>query len=255
MSTTPRGRNAPNPARGRSVPTQKRSLLPFYLVLGIVAVLGGIWLINQFSNSAAAVPPSAVSVEQAIKPFDAPVGRTDDGFYYKGDPNAPVKVVEYSDFQCPGCGSYARSTIAQDITKNYVETGKIQFIYHDFPLNQHRNAIPAATAARCAGDQDPQQFWRMHDLLFNRQAEWGTDADPTRRFASYAGELGLNQSAFEQCYNSGQYTQPLQDAAAAATAAGVQATPTFAVDGQLVTLQDGTELAQAIDAALAAKEQ
>ncbi len=254
MSTAQRGRNAPNEARRRRVPTKKRSLLPFYVVLGVIAVLGGIWLVAQLGTSTASLPPSAVSVEKAVKPFNAPVGRTDAGFAYKGDPQAPVQVIEYSDFQCPGCGSYARSTLAEDITKQYVETGKIQFIYHDFPLAQHRNAVPAATAARCAADQDPQQFWRMHDVLFNRQAEWGTDAAPARRFASYAGELGLDQGTFAQCLGSGQYTQALEQAALAA-AASVQATPTFAVDGQLVTLQDGTELAQAIDAVLAAKGQ
>lgn len=253
MSTAQRGRNTPTKQRGRTVPTKKRSLLPFYIVLGLVAVLGGIFVISQLGSTQA--PPSAVTVDQVLKPFTAPVGRTEDGFAYKGDPNAPVKVIEYSDFQCPGCGSYARSPLAQDITKNYVETGKIQFIYHDFPLEQHRNAIPAATAARCAADQDPQQFWRMHDVLFGRQGEWSNDLRPATRFTGYAGELGLDQGAFEQCFASGQYTQPLQAAAQAAIDANVQVTPTFSVDGKLVTLSDGTELQTAIDAALAAKGQ
>jgi len=254
MSTAQQGRNTPW-QRGRRIPTKKRSLLLFYLVLGVIAVLGGMWLITQFGTTTASVPPSAVTAEQAIKPFNAPVGRTNDGFYYKGDPSAPVKVIEYSDFQCPGCGSYARSTIAQDITKQYVETGKIQFIYHDFPLAQHRNAVPAATAARCAAEQDPKQFWRMHDLLFNRQGEWSNDKRPAQRFGGYAQELGLDRDKFDQCFASGQYTQLLQAAAQAATAANVQVTPTFSVDGKLVTLEQGTELQQAIDAALAAKGQ
>ncbi len=254
MSTTQHGRNAPTNRRGRTIPTQKRSLLPFYLVLGGIALIGSIMLINAFGNTQTA-PSSAVTIDQIIKPFNAPVGKTADGFAYKGTPDAPVKVIEYADFQCPGCGSYARSAIAQGITKNYVETGKIQFIYHDFPLSQHPNAIPAATAARCAADQDPQQFWRMHDVLFGRQAEWSNNADPTTRFAGYAQELGLDQPAFEQCFGSGHYTQPLHDAAQAATLANVQVTPTFLVDGQLVTLNQGSELQQAIDAALAAKGQ
>lgn len=253
MSTAQRKGKSPANARGRTVPTKKRSLLPFYMVLGLVAVLGGIFVLNQLGNTQA--PPSAVTLEQVLHPFNAPVGKTDDGFAYKGDPNAPVKVIEYSDFQCPSCGSYARSKLAQDITKQYVETGKIQFIYHDFPLNQHPNAIPAATAARCAADQDPNQFWRMHDVLFGRQGEWGTDRRPAARFAGYAGELGLDQGTFEQCFASGQYTQPLQAAAQAAITAGIPATPTFVVDGEQVSLQQGTELQQAIDAALVAKGQ
>lgn len=251
MSTAQRGRPTPTNQRGRTVPTKKRSLLPFYLVLGIVAVLGSIWLITQLRNSAGSVPASAVSADQAIKPFNAPVGTTSDGFYYKGPPNAPVKVTEYADFQCPGCGVFARD-LESGITKQYVETGKVQFIYHEFPLAQHPNAVPAALAARCAGAQDPKQFWRMHDVLFHRQGEWGSDANPARRLASYAGELGLNQSAFEQCYNSGQYTQTIQQSAQTA-AATAKVTPTFAVDGKVVTLNQGNELAQAIDAALAAK--
>lgn len=254
MKTTQQGRNAPTNRRGRTLPTKKRSLLPFYLVLGGIAIIGSIMLINAFGNTQTA-PSSAVRIDQIIKPLNAPVGKTADGFAYKGTLDAPVKVIEYSDFQCPGCGSYARSATAQDITKKYVETGKIQFIYHDFPLSQHPNAIPAATAARCAADQDSQQFWRMHDVLFGRQAEWSTNADPTKRFAGYAQELGLNQGAFAQCFSSGQYTPILEQAAQAATAANVQVTPTFAVDGKLVTLNQGSELQQAIDAALAAKGQ
>jgi protein-disulfide isomerase len=222
-----------------------------YALLGLIAVLGGIFLISRL-GSTSTVQPSRITIDQAVRPFNAPVGTTPDGFYYKGNPDAPVKVIEYADFQCPGCGYFAREQEA-GFTKSYVESGKVQFIYHELPIGQHRNAIPAASAARCAGDQG--KFWPMHDALFSRQGEWSDDPQPAQRFGGYAQELGLDQSKFDQCLASGQYTQPINDAGVAAAAAGAKATPTFSVDGKLVTLEQGNELQAAVDAALAAKGQ
>lgn len=248
MSTrTQRGRPTPTPQRGRNVPTRKRSLLPIFLIIGLIVVVGIIIAAVNLNNTAAPAE-SVIPAEQAIRPLNAPVGQTDDGHWYKGDPEASVKVIEYADFQCPACGQFWQSLRqpAHPINQ-YVENGQIQFIYHEFPLQGHRNAVPAASAARCAADQDPASFWKMHDLLFARQGEWSNDTNPTARFTGYAQELQLDQDAFRECLESGQHTETLQQSYDAAVAAGATATPTFSVNGELV---NSSELQAAIDAAL-----
>lgn len=253
MSTNTRpGRPTPTSQRGRNVPTKKRSLLPLFLIVGLVVVIGGIIAAVNLGQDTTPPAESAIPANQAIRTLNAPVGQTDDGFYYKGDPDAPVEVIEYADFQCPSCGAFFQSLRPPTHPINqYVENGQIQFIYHEFPLQQHQNAIPAASAARCAADQGPENFWKMHDLLFARQGEWPNDRNVAVRFSGYARELGIDQAAFDQCMQSGQHTEDLQAAAQAAAAAGVSGTPTFSVNGELVR---STELQAAIDAALQANE-
>lgn len=173
-------------------------------------------------------------------------GRTPEGFYYKGSPDAPVTVVEYSDFQCPACAAYALR-LAPTIDQRYVETGKVRFVYHDFPLPNHANAVPAATAARCAGERNA--FWSMHDLLFARQADWARQREPRGLFLSYAEELKLDRTAFSGCLAGDRYTAELRAAAMAATRLGIPGTPTFIVGDRQV---DANGLEAAIEDALRA---
>jgi hypothetical protein len=168
-------------ARGRGVPVKRSPLPIFYALLGLIAVIG-IAILVLVINRNQLPPASDVPVDMVVRPINAPVGTTPEGFYYKGDPDAPVTVVEYSDFQCPACASYFQR-LGRFIDQNYVETGKVQFIYHDFPLrNVHPNAVKAGEVARCAGDQG--KFWPMHDLLFSRQREWASDGNVVPRFVS-----------------------------------------------------------------------
>ena len=230
--------------RTRRVPPKaKRSpLLFFYILLGLIAVVIAIALVANLSRSA-----TGSSTPFTPRALNAPVGRTADGFYYKGNPNAPVKVVEYADYQCPHCGEYA-AQLEPTIDRQYVETGKIQMIYHEFPLPQFPYAMPAAEAARCAGDQG--KYWPMHDLLFAKQSEWTGASNITNSLISYAGQLGLDRNTFTQCLSSGKWAAAITAARDAGTQAGVQATPTFAVDGKQVS----SDMLQAtIDAALKAK--
>jgi protein-disulfide isomerase len=176
--------------------------------------------------------------------YPYPTGKTAEGFYYKGSPDASVKVIKYSDFECPACRNYTR-TLAKIVNDDYVAAGKIQFIYHEFPLQSHPNAVPAGEAARCAGDQD--RFWQMHDVLFDRQDEWAGIESPVTRFNAYASEIGLNTTQFESCMSQGTYRTAVAAAGQAALAANIPATPTFIVNGQQV---DTASLIPAIDSAL-----
>jgi protein-disulfide isomerase len=228
--------------RGRAAPTKKRSPLPyFYGLLALIAIVGGSLVLNQRQAPAPSQPSSEI-----VRTLNAPVGVTAEGFAYKGDPNAPVKVIEYADFQCPACG-YFFQTIESSIDQTYIESGKVQLIFHDFPLPQHQNAVATASAARCAAAQNA--FWPMHDLLFARQDEWESDRNIQPRLESYAAELKLDSAAFSQCLADPTTTSAINAAATASTERGVTGTPSFDVNGQLV---DATQLEAAIQAALSA---
>jgi protein-disulfide isomerase len=250
-SLKPLHRPAPKAVRRNSVakqaPPNRRSLLVFYGLLGLTAILIAALVIRGRANGA--VGPSNVSVDQAVRPLNASVGQTDQGYWYKGDADAPVTVMVFGDFQCPACLA-AYEQIEGGIDTNYVETGKIKFVFHDFPLTMHANAVPAAQAARAAGAQG--KFWQMHDLLYARQSEWEnlSNSDVIARFKSYAAELGLDQSAFNQALDNGTYAAVITAAINDGNAQGINATPTYLVDGQQT---DAGSLTAAIDAALKAK--
>ncbi len=230
------------PQRGRKVAAPKRNpLLPFYLGVGAVLLIGAAFLITY-------VVRSNNSTSQ-VGELNVPVGQTEDGFWYKGNPDAAVKVIAFEDYQCPACGFFNKN-LAPIIMRDYIETGKVQFIYHEFPLDIHEHAVASSEAARCAGDQG--KFWQMHDLLFLNQAQWSPLSTVSNVFSGYAGQLGLNRGAFDACMSDGTNRDAVVAAGVAAAAAAVQATPTFNVNGQLV---DSGSLPAAIDAALRAAGQ
>ncbi|MEI7643476.1 MAG: thioredoxin domain-containing protein [Chloroflexales bacterium] len=227
--------------RGRKVArNSRRPLTTFYLIIGgvLILVLGfaGVFALRGKPSESAATPVTAA------------IGRTADGHYYKGNPKASIKVTEYGDFQCPSCAFYEKS-LAPIIDRDYVNTGKVQFIYHEMPLTMHRNSQVSAEASRCAGDQDQAKYWQMHEMLFLNQDQWAEISSPATIFSSYAGQLGLSRSTFDNCLSSGANRQVIGESAQTAEAAGISATPTFDVNGQQV---DASQLASTIDAALRA---
>ena len=125
-----------NPA-GKAAPRSRRSLLVFYGLLGIAAILVATLVYRGRAN--APIDQSNVPVDQAVRPLNAQVGQTDQGYWYKGAPDAPVSVIVFGDFQCPACFT-AYQQIEGGIDRNYVETGKVQFVFHDFPLAMHEAA-------------------------------------------------------------------------------------------------------------------
>jgi len=135
------------------------------------------------------------------------------------------------------------------IVKDYIDTGKVRFVFHDFPLPQHANAIPAAEAARSAADQGA--FWPYHDLLYAKQAEWENSSEPLALFAAYAEQLKLDRSKFEAAFNSHTHQATIMQLYQDSSNGGVNQTPTFVIDGKAYY---ANELRAAIDAALTAKQ-
>jgi protein-disulfide isomerase len=225
--------------RGRVAQKKRSSSIGiFYVVLAIIAI-AGVALLATANQRPSADPSSRPSIT-TTGPLDLLPTR--------GKVDAPVTVVEYADFQCPACGVFA-TTMEAGIVKDYIDSGKVRFVFHDFPLPQHANAIPAAEAARSAADQGA--FWPYHDLLYAKQAEWENSPQPLVQFAAYAEQLKLDRGKFEASFNSHTHRATIMQLYQDASKGGVNQTPTFAIDGKAYY---ANELRAGIDAALKAKQ-
>ena len=197
----------------------------FYWVFGAVAVIGvGSVMYSVGSNSFG----TAVSEPIEIEGLDdmGTLAELAQGVT-KGDADAPVTIVEFADYQCPGCGAFALSVKPQ-IDLTYVQTGKAKFVYYDFPLiSIHAHSFLAARAVRCASDQD--KFWDYQTLIFRNQANWAADAAPIGKFLDYAGDLDMDESAFEACVKSDRYADVVSANMRLAYELGISGTPTVMI--------------------------
>lgn len=139
----------------------------------------------------------------------------------KGRPDAPLTLVEFSDYQCPFCAKTARETFPA-VEKAYVETGKVRYVFRDFPLSMHRYAFKAAEAANCAGEQG--KYWEMHDRLFEN-----VGALEPEKLPGYAQAAGLDPAKFEECLGSGRHAEEIRADMEDGRKAGVRGTPTLMI--------------------------
>jgi protein-disulfide isomerase len=136
----------------------------------------------------------------------------------KGLRTAQLTLVEFSDYECPFCGRYVRDTWPQ-LEKEYIETGKLKSVFVDFPLESiHKQALKAAEAARCAGEQD--KYWEMHDRLFANQKTLSA-------WTEHARAVGLDGAKFETCLQSGKYVADIRKDLTMGQGAGITGTPGF----------------------------
>jgi protein-disulfide isomerase len=141
------------------------------------------------------------------------------GAPFKGRPNAPVTVIEFSDYECGFCGRHARETLPL-IDKEFIQTGKVKYVFRSFPNEAtHKLALKAHETAACAGEQG--KYWPMHDLLF---AKPGALAPAS--LMAHGQALGLG-SALEQCLAAAKHRDAIRQELASGRAAGVTATPSF----------------------------
>jgi protein-disulfide isomerase len=150
-----------------------------------------------------------------------------------GDPDAPITIVEFTDYQCPFCSRHFLETYPQ-IVADYVETGQVRYVFMDFPLSSiHPQAQLAAEAARCAGDQDA--YVSMHDALFAHQEEWNGRDDAGTIFAGLAAELGLDVADFTACLDSRTHEAAVLADLEEGVRLGVDGTPAFFLNGNLLS--------------------
>ncbi len=195
---------------------EKRNIL-----LKKVAIWTGVTLI--FIVSVVGLLRLATSTPSTGETIDLPVVATD---LIKGNREAKVTLIEYSDFQCPACASY--QPIVKQLSEEYKD--RVSFVYRNFPLRAiHKNAGPAAQSAYAASLQG--KFWEYHDLLFENQTTWAEEPDPKALFEEYAQRLDLDMDKFKEDLNSTSTQTFIRNQEAQGNQIGVNSTPTFFLNG------------------------
>jgi protein-disulfide isomerase len=171
----------------------------------------------------AAVPAAAPAAEDAAGTPRMVRLKLDDKEYSLGRPDAPLTMVEFTDYQCPYCRAFQAQTFAQ-LKKNYIDTGKLRFIVRDLPLQFHSAARPAAEAAHCAAEQG--KFWEMHHALLT-----GSDPLADGGIDKRATAVGLDLNRLHACTSAARYESAIARNAATADAIGIHGTPAFVIGG------------------------
>jgi protein-disulfide isomerase len=205
----------------RSVKEQRGSVSTTHIliIVGVAVVVVGLLVVLNASRS-----------QKTVRDLVYETGVTPDGQPYKGSPDAPLQLVEYSDFLCGHCGNFADAL--DSLSPDYIETGKLQVIFRNYAFLAPES-LQAAQAVECALDQGPDSFWLYHDLLFaNRGTGMGVYSKP--RLKIYARDIGLDTQDFNECLDSGAKLAEIQADKAEGESQGVEATPTWFIDGQIV---------------------
>jgi protein-disulfide isomerase len=186
--------------------------------------------IQQVSNSVSAITAAQPQPQPTPDPNKVYTLTIAPNTPFLGSANAPVTVVEYADYHCPFCEQFY-TTDFPDIKTKYIDTGKVKFIYQDFPFLAP-DSETAAEATQCANDQG--QYWQFHDYLFNNQGPEGSNDLALSDEETIAKKLGLNTTKFDSCMTTGKYRAFVAQEKANAAAVGVQSTPTVFINGKMI---------------------
>jgi protein-disulfide isomerase len=194
----------------------------FYTLLGGLAVIGAALLIYLSVRRPSVSIPANVTIQ---------ISDTS-GFhgYYMGSDSAPLTVTEYADYECPACQQFMTVQMPT-IEERLIATGKVRWRYRDFPLEQHRHALPAAHAAACAWEQG--KYWPMNQRIYSWDPQWPFQRDATGTFRDYAQQIGLDLAKYDDCMKSARYAGRLQASKMEGQQVGVGSTPTFLINGRL----------------------
>lgn len=218
-----------------TAPMQKNNS-PEYIAAAIVIaggiVAAAILYVNMGAGNApqaavAPAPEQGAPAEQVNDPDSVVVDL--EGYPSLGDPEAPILMVEYSDFSCSFCKRHNDET-KQRIIDTYVETGLVHYVRKDLITV---GTPMTAVAAHCAGDQDA--YWEYHDVLYAKQSTDGSTWNQTATFVSYADELGLDTDAFRTCLSEDRYRDRVAASSREASRYGGNGTPFFLVNGNPVS--------------------
>ncbi len=179
-----------------------------------------------------ATPTNAIAINDKVHM------KIESGWHWMGRDDAPVTIVEFTDYQCPFCRRYHTETFAQ-LKKNFIDTGKVRFGSRDLPLSFHANAQKAAEAAWCAGEQN--KYWELRDTMINNAADLSADA-----IVKYAQTDGLDIASFKACANADKYKDQIQKDRADASTVGISATPSFVIGKTATDALDGERVVGAL---------
>jgi protein-disulfide isomerase len=237
--------------RRRREKTRNRIIVIGIILIGALFITYAIISGVRTAQSASATQDAANGDPIQVTPraYTAQVNGTS-----MGDPNAPVKLVAYEDFRCSSCLYYTQN-IEPGIITNYVETGKVYYTYKVFIVIDGNDGSDAsnraANAALCAAEQN--KFWEYHDILYANQvtesAQWFTDP----RLVKMAQDVGLDMTKFNQCFSSHKYQTQITQDQLAAQKLGVTGTPSFTINGKLISYNQQTDIINQINAAVSGK--
>ena len=214
--------------------------LPFIIVVGVALVtLGSGTMLYRAKRPQVKNIPESQSV----------AAKNDASAHVRGNPDAPVTLEEFGDFQCPPCGQFA--AFVEELLKEY--DSRVRVVFRNFPLPAHEHAREAALAAEAAGFQG--KFWEMHDTLYREQLAWSKAPNTRELFESYAGTLGLDLEQFKKDMESDKARERVDSDHALADFLGVKVTPTVFINNRPVDPQQKNPegVRAAINAALEEK--
>ena len=211
-------------------------IIGLVIAVGAAAFFAGMYASNMNSNQISqedlddAIAKLELKILQNRLPTNQPsepvkISADDDPII--GNPNAPITIIEFSDFQCPFCARFHVQTLPL-LLEEYIEQGKVKLVFRDFPIQSiHPNALPAAVAAECANEQG--QFKAMHDMLFDNQNQWSKQETDVALsiFTQYATEIQLDQNTFDSCLTSGKYIEEIRNDLEDGRSYDVTGTPGF----------------------------
>lgn len=236
-----KGKGGASPAGARPAAVRGGSKAPFYALLGVIGVVAVGLIAWQ------AMRPTSSGVITIDPNTPLPEGKG----YLMGSPAAPVQVMEFADFECPACGSFATLT-EPDMRKRLVETGQVAFRFLDYPLPIHDNSWDAHFAAACADEQG--KFWEMHDRIFATQDQWNSTQTnrPKAIFSRLAREVGVDEAQWDGCYDSQKYKLQIAANQKEGDTWMVSSTPTFVIGGKVIRGALGYDQLKAyVDSAMA----
>ena len=211
-------------------------IIALIITIGIGAFFAGAYLTNIDSNQISekeleeAITKLELKILQKELPTNQPqieIKISADNDPLIGYPNAPITIIEFSDFQCPFCAKFNTQTFPL-IYEEYIKQGKVNLVFRDFPIQSiHPNAVAASVAAECAHEQG--KFMDMHDILFNNQNNWNKlqTVNAVSQFSKYATQIQLNQEIFDSCLTNGKYIEEIKKDLNDGRDYGISGTPGF----------------------------
>ena len=226
---------------------QNPYIVPLSILIAGALIAGAVVYSNRASNSEGAGAVLANAGDGGTKADVAPMPDDDPVL---GNPDAPVTVIEFSDFQCPFCGRFHK-VIEKQLIDKYVKTGKVKFVYRDFAFLGEESQW-AAEAAECADEQG--KFWDYHDYLFEHQNGENQGAFEKENLIKFASILGLDMTKFKECVDSGKFTQEVRKDMEDGQQSGVRGTPATFIGGKMISgAQDISVFQSAIEEAMKGK--
>jgi protein-disulfide isomerase len=216
--------------------------LPFVIVVIVaLATFGSGTMLYRAKRSQVKNIPESQSVS----------AKSDASAHIRGNPDAPVTLEEFGDFQCPPCGSFAG--FVEELLKEY--DSRLRVVFRNFPLPAHEHAHEAAQAAEAAGLQG--KYWEMHDTLYRQQSMWSNASDARGLFESYAGMIGLDVDQFKKDMDGDKVRQKIDSDRALGDSLGIKNTPTLFINNRSLEPQQKNPegVRAAINAALNEKTQ